>query len=163
MRDLHLGGPPRLYNFMDGIDGLAGGEAAVAASFFFLLFAHYGESGWAAANLFIAASSMGFLVYNWPTATLIRRIWRGEKWYTAHRSHYYQRMTNLGWSHTRVTGMELVSAALSCIAAILYLCSGAQVRVLVVSAVLVGFLVIGIWVSKKDPISAKKKNNTGQG
>jgi hypothetical protein len=72
-------------------------------------------------------------------------------------------MTNLGWSHARVTGMELVSAILSCIAAILYLCSGAQVRVLVVSAVLVGFLVMGIWVSKKDPISAEKKNNIDQG
>jgi hypothetical protein len=40
-----------LYNFMDGIDGLAGGEAAVASSFFFLVFAYYGQSGWAVANL----------------------------------------------------------------------------------------------------------------
>ncbi|MFA4875638.1 MAG: glycosyl transferase, partial [bacterium] len=31
-----------MYNFMDGIDGLAGGEAAVASSFFFLVFAYYG-------------------------------------------------------------------------------------------------------------------------
>ena len=193
-----------LYNFMDGIDGLAGGEAAVTASFFFLVFSYYGESGWAVANLFIAAASMGFLVHNWPpatvfmgdagsvflggffgmqafaaslmtpipfvvlvlpfsnfildtTATLIRRIWRGEKWYTAHRSHYYQRMTNLGWSHARVSGMELVSAALSCLAAILYLRSGAQARVLVVSSVLIGFLVIGIWVSKKEPIYNQKE------
>ena len=38
IRDLHLGGPPRLYNFMDGIDGLAGG--AMASSFFFLVFAY---------------------------------------------------------------------------------------------------------------------------
>jgi len=30
---------------MGGIDGLAGGEAAVASSFFFLIFAHYGQSG----------------------------------------------------------------------------------------------------------------------
>ncbi len=33
-----------LYNFMDRIDGLAGGEAAVASSFFFLVFAWYGRS-----------------------------------------------------------------------------------------------------------------------
>ena len=45
-----------LYNFMDGIDGLAGGEAAVASCFFFLVFAYYGEAGWAATNLFIAAA-----------------------------------------------------------------------------------------------------------
>ena len=189
-----------LYNFMDGIDGLAGGEAAVASSFFFLVFAWYGQSGWAVANLVVAAASMGFLVHNWPPArifmgdagsaflgafygmqsvvaalstpvpfpvlvlpfanfildttfTLFRRLIRREKWYQAHRSHFYQRMTNLGWSHARVTGMELVSVALSCLAAIIYLRSGAQVRVLVVSSVLIGFLVMGIWVSKKDPIS----------
>jgi len=199
-----------LYNFMDGIDGLAGGEAVVASSFFFLVFAYYGQSGWAVANLVVAAASMGFLVHNWPparifmgdagsaflgafygmqsvvavlstpvpfpilvlpfanfildtTCTLFRRLIRREKWYTAHRSHFYQRMTNLGWSHARVTGMELVSAALSCLAAILYLRSGGQVRVLVVSTVLIGFLIIGIWVSKKDPISAEKKNNIDQG
>ena len=63
-----------LYNFMDGIDGLAGGEAAVASCFFFLVFAHYGETGWAAANLFIAAASMGFLVHNWPPA----RVFMGD-------------------------------------------------------------------------------------
>lgn len=59
-----------LYNFMDGIDGLAGGEAAVAAFFFSLVFAHYGESGWAVANLLVAAASMGFLVHNWPPANV---------------------------------------------------------------------------------------------
>ena len=51
-----------LYNFMDGIDGLAGGEAAVASSFFFLVFAWYGQSGWAVANLVVAAASMGFVL-----------------------------------------------------------------------------------------------------
>jgi len=63
-----------LYNFMDGIDGLAGGEAAVASSFFFLVFAWYGHSGWAVANLVVAAASMGFLVHNWPPA----RIFMGD-------------------------------------------------------------------------------------
>jgi Fuc2NAc and GlcNAc transferase len=186
-----------LYNFMDGIDGLAGGEAAVAASFFFLVFAHFGESGWAAANLFVAAASMGFLVHNWPpakvfmgdagslflgaffgmqtvvaalttpvpavvlalpfsnfivdtTATLIRRIWRREDWYVAHRSHYYQRMTNLGMSQARVTGLELVSVILSCLAAFLYMRSGMQGRIIIISSVLVGLIITGIWVSRKE-------------
>src|SRR3989304_4869717 len=42
--------------------------------FFFLLFARYGESGWAVANLFVAAASMGFLVHNWPPA----RVFMGD-------------------------------------------------------------------------------------
>jgi Fuc2NAc and GlcNAc transferase len=186
-----------LYNFMDGIDGLAGGEAAVSALFFFLIFAYYGESGWAMANLFVAAASMGFLVHNWPparvfmgdtgsaflgaffgmqsviatlttpvpflvlvlpfanfildtTVTLIRRMLRGEKWYEAHRSHYYQRMTNLGLSHSKVTGVELILVVLSCGAAVWYLRSGLPGRVATVAFVMIGLVVGGIWISRKE-------------
>lgn len=63
-----------LYNFMDGIDGLAGGQATVSSLFFFLLFAWYGEVGWAAANLMVAAASAGFLLHNWPPA----RVFMGD-------------------------------------------------------------------------------------
>lgn len=63
-----------LYNFMDGIDGLAGGQATVSSLFFFLLFAWYGEAGWAAANLIVAAASAGFLLHNWPPA----RVFMGD-------------------------------------------------------------------------------------
>ncbi len=186
-----------LYNFMDGIDGLAGGEAAVSALFFFLVFAYYGESGWAMANIFVAAASMGFLVHNWPparvfmgdagsaflgaffgmqsvvaplatpvpfpvlvlpfanfildtTVTLVRRIWRGEKWYQAHRSHFYQRMTNLGLSHSKVTGVELISVVLSCVAAVWYLRSGLPGRVATVAFVMIGFMAGGVWISRKE-------------
>jgi Fuc2NAc and GlcNAc transferase len=187
-----------LYNFMDGIDGLAGGEAAVSALFFFLVFAYYGESGWAMANLFVAAASMGFLVHNWPparvfmgdagsaflgaffgmqsvvaplatpvpfpvlvlpfanfildtTVTLVRRIWRGEKWYQAHRSHFYQRMTNLGMSHGKVTGWELISVLLSCTAAAIYLGSrGLYIRLGSIIGVLILFTIAGFWIRKRE-------------
>ena len=46
----------------------------MASSFFFLVFAYYGQSGWAVANLVVAAASMGFLVHNWPPA----RIFMGD-------------------------------------------------------------------------------------
>ncbi len=64
-----------LYNFMDGIDGLAGGEAAVASSFFFLVFAWYGQSGWAGANLVVAAASMGFVL---PFAPVVDTTGKGK-------------------------------------------------------------------------------------
>ena len=67
-----------LYNFMDGIDGLAGGEAVVAGSSFFLVFSHYGESRWAVANLVVAAASMGFLVHNWAPARVFMGV-RGAR------------------------------------------------------------------------------------
>ena len=39
------------------------------------------------------------------TATLIRRARSGQRWYTAHREHAYQRLLVLGWSHGRVLGL----------------------------------------------------------
>jgi UDP-N-acetylmuramyl pentapeptide phosphotransferase/UDP-N-acetylglucosamine-1-phosphate transferase len=186
-----------LYNFMDGIDGLAGGEAAVASAFFFLLFAREGESGWAVANLLVAASAMGFLVHNWPparvfmgdagsaflgafygmqsvlaplstkvpfivlvlpfanfildtTVTLIRRFLRGEKWYQAHRSHFYQRMTNIGMSHKKVTLLELLSVAVCCFAAEICLRTRGMGRVSVTAIVLVAFVGAGMWVDSRN-------------
>jgi Fuc2NAc and GlcNAc transferase len=42
------------------------------------------------------------------TVTLLRRAWRGDQWYSAHRSHAYQRAVQAGWSHARVTGTVLL-------------------------------------------------------
>ncbi|MEE4639403.1 MAG: glycosyltransferase family 4 protein [Wenzhouxiangella sp.] len=36
------------------------------------------------------------------TATLLRRVGRGARWYTPHREHLYQRLIAGGWSHARV-------------------------------------------------------------
>jgi Fuc2NAc and GlcNAc transferase len=37
--------------------------------------------------------------------TLLARVRRGERWYTAHRQHAYQRLINAGWGHGRVLAM----------------------------------------------------------
>lgn len=42
------------------------------------------------------------------TATLVARVARGERWYTAHRQHAYQRLLDLGWSHGQVLGLYLL-------------------------------------------------------
>lgn len=133
-----------LFNFMDGIDGLAGGQAL------FMLLAGAGLALWrsdAVATdpvwmlmLCCAAAVFGFLLLNWPparifmgdvgstwlafmlfalallsvqsgwlnyaawlvlaavfvtdaTVTLLTRLARGERWYQAHRSHAYQRLS----------------------------------------------------------------------
>ena len=55
------------------------------------------------------------------TLTLSRRVCAGEKWYKAHRSHFYQRATNLGLSHrTIMTGDSALTLACS-LAALGYL------------------------------------------
>ncbi|MBF8258669.1 MAG: Glycosyltransferase family 4 protein, partial [Actinobacteria bacterium] len=199
-----------LYNFMDGIDGLAGGEAAVASSFFFLVFAYYGQSGWAVANLVVAAASMGFLVHNWPPArifmgdagsaflgafygmqsvvaalstpvpfpvlvlpfanfildttfTLFRRLIRREKWYQAHRSHVYQRMTDLGMTHRKVTSIELLVVVASCAAAAACIPSGPAIRIALVVSVAAGIACGGLLVwGKERATEARQKSHTGK-
>ncbi len=39
--------------------------------------------------------------------TLLRRVIRGERWYTAHRQHLYQQLIAAGWSHGNVLVLYL--------------------------------------------------------
>ncbi len=81
---LALAGPPlavlgviwvtNLYNFMDGIDGLAGMQAVTAGVVGGGLLVAGGATGLGVSALVIAASSAGFLVLNWPPA----RIFMGD-------------------------------------------------------------------------------------
>jgi UDP-N-acetylmuramyl pentapeptide phosphotransferase/UDP-N-acetylglucosamine-1-phosphate transferase len=66
-----------LFNFMDGIDGLAGSEAAAIGLGLLLLFAGVGpgrDPVLAALAVAVAAAAIGFLVWNWAPA----RIFLGD-------------------------------------------------------------------------------------
>lgn len=139
-----------LYNFMDGIDGIAGVQALVAGLVMGVCLWLSAETGLSLVTLAIAGASSGFLLWNWSparifmgdvgsgvlgfsfaavaiaaentgafpvvgsvillggfifdaTTTLIRRLFRGERVYEAHRAHAYQRLVVAGWSHARVS------------------------------------------------------------
>lgn len=144
-----------VYNFMDGIDGLAVSQAVVAGAALAIAGLLVGNPLVAVAGGLLSASSLGFAMYNLPPArmfmgdvgstflgfsfaglsllanigvggdrlpiefglvlfapflfdslvTLSRRVVRGERWYAAHRSHYYQRLVRCGLSHGQVTGL----------------------------------------------------------
>lgn len=153
-----------LYNFMDGMNGLAGGMAMFG--FGALAIAAYaaGADGTAITCGCISAGAIGFLLFNfhpariflgdvgsiplgflaaalglegvrrqiWPvwfpllvfspfvvdaTITLLRRGFRGDKVWQAHREHYYQRLVRMGWSHRRTAlaeyGLMAAMAALA--------------------------------------------------
>lgn len=59
-----------LYNFMDGIDGIAGGEAVSAGGAGALLLLAVGDRGLALAAGLVVAASAGFLVWNWAPAKI---------------------------------------------------------------------------------------------
>ena len=63
-----------LYNFMDGIDGLAGGMAVVGFGTFAVIGVLQEHLAFAVSSLVIASSALGFLVWNYPPA----RIFMGD-------------------------------------------------------------------------------------
>lgn len=71
---LWIVGLTNAYNFMDGIDGLAGGQGAIAGLGWALLAWHFEEPFVVAFALYLVASTAGFLIYNWPPA----RIFMGD-------------------------------------------------------------------------------------
>jgi len=63
-----------LYNFMDGIDGLAGTQTAFVSLAAGFMLARAGDTALALVCLFLFAGSVGFTVWNWPRA----RIFMGD-------------------------------------------------------------------------------------
>lgn len=56
------------------------------------------------------------------SVTMLARLWRGERVWRAHRSHYYQRLVRMGFSHRRLALMEygvMAAAALSGLALVI--------------------------------------------
>lgn len=68
--------------------------------------------------------------------TLCRRAMRGDKWYSAHREHFYQRLIRSGWSHSKVTLTEFLLLLISSIMMASYSCVGTAARVSLIGAVL---------------------------
>jgi len=65
------------------------------------------------------------------TVTLLRRAARGERWYSAHREHFYQRLARAGWSHAKVTTYEIGLQAMSCLILTLTMRSTSTVKLAV--------------------------------
>lgn len=139
-----------LFNFMDGIDGLAATEGLFVSLSLGLFLKLGGFEHWAALCFLVAAGTLAFLIFNWPPArifmgdvgstllgfyfaaiaavvclsgefpfsvwliltsgfwvdaifTLARRALAGERLFSAHRSHAYQRLAVSWKSHGKVT------------------------------------------------------------
>jgi UDP-N-acetylmuramyl pentapeptide phosphotransferase/UDP-N-acetylglucosamine-1-phosphate transferase len=70
------------------------------------------------------------------TVTLIKRILRKERFWEAHKTHYYQRVVQLGWGHRRTVVWEYALMSLCVLSALLarYLSATGQ------------WLIIAIWL-----------------
>ncbi|HEX5646727.1 MAG TPA: glycosyltransferase family 4 protein [Nitrospira sp.] len=171
-----------LYNFMDGMDGLAGGMAVFGFGFLAVLSWVGDHQPLMLVSASIAAAAAAFVLFNFHPAriflgdagsttlgflaaglgltgwhygvwslwvpllvfspfivdasvTLARRLMRGEKFWQAHRSHYYQRLVLSGWSHRRTALAEYG----------VMVCCGCGALVFQLASDTVRFGIVGIW------------------
>jgi len=156
------------YNFMDGLDGLAAGVAAIAAGFLCAIALQQNSVFVYISSYVLLAGAGGFLLFNFPPASIFmgdvgsaflgftfatlavigasldlghlsfyivpmllfhfvfdtvftfsRRLLRGEKVYLPHRTHLYQLLNRIGYSHRAVSLFHYAVTVLQGIAAYL--------------------------------------------
>jgi len=155
---LWIVGLTNAYNFMDGIDGIAGGVAFSAGLGWMglsIASGHWGNSFVFWIALAISAGSLGFLGHNWSPAkifmgdvastflgysfavlpllsaekggdalmlgtlllwtfimdaglTFIKRLVKGEKVFSAHRTHLFQRLVIGGYKHSTISSLYIL-------------------------------------------------------
>lgn len=196
-----------LYNFMDGMDGFAGGMAVCGFGVFGLLGYMAGDTVLPILCWVIAAAAGGFLVVNFPparifmgdtgssvlgllvaaislwaesrrlfplwvavlvfspfivdaTVTLLRRLFRGERIWQAHRTHYYQRLVQLGWGHRKTVLIEYFLMGSCAISAIVAVNVSAVAQWVIIVFWVAVYLCLISAVERADPTDATKKGAT---
>jgi UDP-N-acetylmuramyl pentapeptide phosphotransferase/UDP-N-acetylglucosamine-1-phosphate transferase len=188
---LFIAGYTNAFNFMDGINGIAAGQAVITGIGMALLVASKTgdfSSTPVIVSFLVAGASLGFLPHNFPGArmfmgdvgsaplgfllstlclwlsisagwwllipmallhanfildtgiTLLRRILRGERWYDAHREHFYQRLIRSGKSHLFVTCLEMALQCFSLVLMLVYVSASPLARIGLI------FTVLAVWL-----------------
>lgn len=81
------------------------------------------------------ALPLGVFIYD-ATFTLFKRIIHGENFIKPHREHHYQLLIRCGWSHVKVTAIQVLLMILFCIGALVYASFGDAVQVTVLAVLL---------------------------
>lgn len=179
---LWIVGVTNIYNFMDGVDGIATEQALTASAGWVIFSLLWNEPVLFTINLIVFATVLVFLVYNWAPAkifmgdvgslflgfffavmpflvalvseeytiattlwigalllwpflfdsssTLVWRLKEGENIFEAHRSHLYQRLNIVGWSHSKISTLYLAFSLFCLIIAMVYFHEGDVVQIL---------------------------------
>ncbi len=77
--------------------------------------------------IWVAVLLLGAFIFD-TSITLLRRILKGEKWFSAHRSHFYQRLITLRFSHRQVSFMEYGLTILLGFSSLVYLSAAPLLR-----------------------------------
>jgi len=84
--------------------------------------------------------------------TLLRRMIRGERWQEAHKSHFYQRAVQLGFSHLQVTRMLSLVMLILTLLACRYVGSSPLEKIVFIFVALSGMTGLARWVSWQEHV-----------
>jgi UDP-GlcNAc:undecaprenyl-phosphate GlcNAc-1-phosphate transferase len=203
------------YNFMDGIDGIAAGQAIVAACLWFILALGLDLPALTILSVLIVGASLGFLLHNLPPArifmgdvgstvlgytfaampllafhetgnarlfvvgilcvapfvfdtalTMMRRALNHQHLLQAHRTHLYQRLVKVGYSHGATTALYVLLAIASSLTAYIYYCQigwATDYLVLVVIFLLIANAAVITWLERRGTPGLPRRTDTGPG
>jgi UDP-N-acetylmuramyl pentapeptide phosphotransferase/UDP-N-acetylglucosamine-1-phosphate transferase len=189
-----------LYNFMDGMDGFAGGMTVLGFGMLGYLAWAGGSREMALIALLTSAAAAGFLFFNLPparifmgdvgsvplgflagtlavlgvrdglfdlwvpvlifspfivdaTVTVLRRMLQGEKFWLAHREHYYQRLVLAGWGHRKTMLCEYALMLATGTTAVLYVHVTDPIRLALLLAWAIAYSILawGVRAMERSP------------
>lgn len=192
---LWLLGLTNTYNFMDGLDGMAGATAVVVSGFFSYIAFQEGSHFVYLISLVLCMATLGFLFFNWAPArifmgdvgstflgftfatlaiiaarhdlghtsffvmplllfhfifdsifTFVRRLSNGDNVFQAHRTHLYQLMNLLGYSHKAVALIYAGFAVIQGLAAIWMISLPGEQRLFIFLPFVIAYFYLGIRV-----------------
>ena len=90
---------------------------------------------------------LGVFIYD-AVFTLIKRICHGEKFWKPHREHHYQLLIRCGWSHARVSLIQLALMLVCLVSAIFYAHGSDQLQLSILAGLLGMFIVYSVLVHR---------------
>ena len=81
------------------------------------------------------------------SVTLAKRMARGEKFWQAHRTHYYQRLVLSGWSHRKTAVAEYGMMIVCGLCALAFQAATDGLRLVIIGGLGALFVAMGWWVA----------------
>ena len=83
------------------------------------------------------------------TLTLLKRLWRREPVWRAHREHYYQRLVRMGFGHRGAAYVEYAAMAGCAVLALLVFREPAAVQGIAITFAVVALSGVAVWIDTR--------------
>ncbi|RAP34008.1 hypothetical protein DID75_00075 [Candidatus Marinamargulisbacteria bacterium SCGC AG-410-N11] len=83
------------------------------------------------------------------STTLLIRAYKKEKFWKPHRSHFYQKLNRINWTHKKIISIEYLHTLFNCLIAFIWILGDFQIQVLCILIFVIVFLLKFSYIQKK--------------